>query len=821
MGRYYMRVRIYIMYLVMLATMAMPGLRAQVRIYGTVTNEQGQPMDVVHVRLLRGSIGTLTNFKGEYELQVADSDTLRVIFTSLGYKRVERVVNTRAVQPNERGARRLQLNVQMQPNQSVLHDVEVTTRRQTAPGNMEHIKVENVRNMRSTSGNAIEDLIGTQAGVNMNNELSSQYNVRGGSFDENLVYVNGIEVYRPQLIASGQQEGLSFINPAMVGAVDFSTGGFSSEYGDKMSSVLDITYRRPEALDAEAMISMTGGSAALGQRLGNFTQLHGLRYKRNATILNSLDTQGEYDPIFFDYQTFLTWVFGKDEKWNLSFLGNIAVNDYRFTPESRETTFGTNEVAHSFKVYFDGHEKDQFDTFFGALTLGYNGLRNTRLQLMASAFMTDEEVTYDISGEYWMDQAASVSQAGLGVGRYMEHARNYLQARVMALSLKGNTQIARNRLTYGMTVQSEKIDDKIAEWERRDSVSYSLPRDAGKLRVVENLHSAYKGTTTRLSAFVQDTYGWDAWDGRFLLQGGVRLSYWTFNEELLVSPRASLRYTFGNDRNKQARIAAGLYYQSPFYKEYRLSYTDEDGNQMVEMNKDIRSQRSWQVILGWDHTFKAYERPFKFTVEGYYKGISNYIPYMVDNVQIRYAGENKGSAYVAGVDAKIFGEFVDGTDSWLSLSLMNSKETYDGLKTARPTEQRYGIGLFFSDYYPGHDAWRVFLRGVFNDGLPFFSPQGGRKAGIFRTPAYKRVDLGASHVWDAKHYQFMNRGFWSHVKEITVGVDIFNLMDIDNTNSYYWVTAIGNDGSTRGNPTYAVPNYLTGRMLNVSLGVRF
>ena len=394
-----MRVRIYIMYLVMLATMAMPGLRAQVRIYGTVTNEQGQPMDVVHVRLLRGSIGTLTNFKGEYELQVADSDTLRVIFTSLGYKRVERVVNTRAVQPNERGARRLQLNVQMQPNQSVLRDVEVTTRRQTAPGNMEHIKVENVRNMRSTSGNAIEDLIGTQAGVNMNNELSSQYNVRGGSFDENLVYVNGIEVYRPQLIASGQQEGLSFINPAMVGAVDFSTGGFSSEYGDKMSSVLDITYRRPEALDAEAMISLTGGSAALGQRLGNFTQLHGLRYKRNATILNSLDTQGEYDPIFFDYQTFLTWAFGKDEKWNISFLGNIAVNDYRFTPESRETTFGTNEVAHSFKVYFDGHAKDPFDTFFGALTLGYNGLRNTRLQLMASAFMTDEEVTYDISGE--------------------------------------------------------------------------------------------------------------------------------------------------------------------------------------------------------------------------------------------------------------------------------------------------------------------------------------------------------------------------------------------------------------------------------------
>ncbi len=809
------------MYMAIALLASVPELMAQVRIYGTVRNEQGQPMDVVHVRLLRGSIGTLTNFKGEYELQVAESDTLRVIFTSLGYKRVERVVNTRAVTADARGARRLQLNVQMMPNQAVLGDVEVTARRQTAPGNMEHIEVENVRNMRSASGNAIEDLIGTQAGVNMNNELSSQYNVRGGSFDENLVYVNGIEVYRPQLIASGQQEGLSFINPAMVGSVDFSTGGFSSEYGDKMSSVLDITYRRPEAFDAEAQLSLTGGSASLGQRIGGFTQLHGLRYKRNATILNSLDTQGEYDPIFFDYQTYLTWTPDKAGRWDLSFLGNIAVNDYRFTPESRETTFGTNEVAHSFKVYFDGHEKDRFDTFFGALTLGYSGLKDTRLQLMASAFMTDEGVTYDISGEYWMDQAASVTQAGLGVGRYMEHARNYLQASVMALALKGTTQAARHRLAYGITVQSEKIDDKIAEWERRDSASYSLPRDAAKLRVVENLHSAYRGTTTRLSAFVQDNYGWDVGQGRMLLQGGVRASYWSFNGEWLVSPRASLRYTFGRERNTQARLSAGLYYQAPFYKEYRLSYTDADGNQMVEMNSDIRSQRSWQLILGCDHTFKAYDRPFKFTAEAYWKGITRYVPYTVDNVQIRYAGQNKGHAYVTGIDAKIFGQFVEGTDSWLSLSLMNSKETYDGLKTPRPTEQRYGIGLFFSDYYPGHDDWRVFLRGVFNDGLPFFSPQGGRRAGIFRTPAYKRVDLGATHVWDARHNRFMTRGFLSHVKEMTLGVDVFNLLDIDNTNSYYWVTVIGNDGSTRGNPTYAVPNYLTGRMLNVSFGLRF
>ena len=807
--------------LLLLVSLFVPELMAQVRVYGTVTDELGQPMDLVHVRLSRGSAGTLTDFKGQYELTVPESDTLRVIFTSLGYHRFEKVVNSRGVKANAEGRRRLLLNVQMRPNQAVLNDVEVTAQRQTAPGNMEHFKVQDVQSMRSTSGNAVEDFIGTMAGVNMNNELSSQYNVRGGSFDENLVYVNGIEIYRPQLIASGQQEGLSFINPSMVGSIDFSTGGFSSEYGDKMSSVLDITYRRPEHLDGDATVSLTGASASLGQRVGLFTQLHGLRYKRNASALKSLQTQGEYDPIFFDYQTYLTYAFGRDRKWDLTFLGNVSVNDYRFTPESRETTFGTTQEAHSFKVYFDGHEQDRFDTYFGALTLGYSGIKGTQLQLMASAFMTDERVTYDIAGEYWMDQAASVSQAGLGVGRYMEHARNYLQASVFALSLKGSTQLGSNRLTYGASLQSERISDRIAEWERRDSASYSLPRTDEMLRVVENLHSAYLGTSTRLSFFVQDQCGWDVADGRLLLQGGIRLSHWTFNGEWLLSPRASLRYTFGPQQNMQARLSGGLYYQSPFYKEYRLSYTDADGNQMVLMNPDIRSQRSWQVILGWDHTFRALDRPFKFTAEAYYKSISDYIPYTVDNVQIRYSGRNQGSAYVTGLDAKIFGQFVDGTDSWLSLSLMRSPETYDGLTTARPTEQHYGIGLFFSDYYPGHDEWRVFLRGVFNDGLPFFSPQGGRQSGIFRTPAYKRVDLGASHVWDSRHHQFMRRGPWRRLKEMSVGLDFFNLLDIDNTNSYYWVTVIGSDGSTHGNPTYAVPNYLTGRTINLSFSIRF
>lgn len=813
-----MQKRLYIFYILLVLTTMVAS--AQVHLHGKVTDEFGQPMEVAHVRVGKGTIGTVTNFKGEYELKVSESDTLRVIFTSLGYKRVEKVVNTRGVKAGQDGQRRMQLNVQMRPNEAVLNDVEVTAQRQMSlTGNMEKISVESVKQMRSTSGNAIEDMLGTMAGVQANNELSSQYSVRGGSFDENLVYVNGIEVYRPQLIASGQQEGLSFINPAMVGEVDFSTGGFSSEYGDKMSSVLDITYRRPESFDAEASVSFTGASAALGQRIGRFTQLHGLRYKRNSTMLNSLDTQGEYDPIFFDYQTFLTHQFS--DKWDVTFLGNVAVNDYRFVPHDRETTFGTSEESHTFKVYFDGQEKDRFDTYFGALTLGFSGFKNTKLQLMASAFKTDEQVTFDISGEYWLDQATTGGQSSLGVGRYMEHARNYLQASVMGVTLKGTTQLGRNKLSYGATLQSERIDDRIAEWERRDSSGYSLPRDPERLRVINNLHSDYQGTSTRLSFFLQDQQGWDVFGGRLLLQAGVRVSHWSFNDEWLVSPRASLRYTPDAHRNSVFRLSGGLYYQSPFYKEYRLSYMDSQGNEFVRMNDQIKSQRSIQVILGSDITFKAYDRPYKFTAEAYYKGITDYIPYIVDNVQIRYLGDNIGKAYNTGIDMKLFGQFVPGTDSWLSLSLMSSKETYDevvrgevrSITTPRPTEQRYGVGLFFSDYYPGHDAYRVFLRGVFNDGLPFYSPEGGRGSGIFRTPAYKRIDLGASRVFDAQHNRFMSRPSWRHVQEMSLGLDLFNLLDIDNTNSYYWVTAVSDN-------QFAVPNYLTGRMISVSVSVK-
>ena len=774
-------------------------------VQGKVTDETGAPMDMVHIRLSRGSIGTLSNFKGEYDLRVGKSDTLRIIFTSLGYKRVERVVNT-----NVKDGEKVSLNVQMLPNTAVINDVEVVARQRNNNG-VEKIGTDELKRTPTASGNAVEDLLGTMAGVTMNNEMSSQYSVRGGSFDENLVYVNGIEIYRPQLISSGQQEGLSFINSSMVGSIGFSTGGFAPEYGDKMSSVLDITYKRPERFEAEANVNFMGASASLGQSSKRFSQLHGIRFKRNASLLSSLDTKGEYDPRFFDYQTFLTY--DLNDKLSVSFLGNIATNRYRFTPKTRETSFGTMDNMKRFMVYFDGKERDRFDTYFGAFTLNYKGLRNTDLRLLASAFKTDEEVTYDISGEYWLDSATEGGQGSLGVGAYHEHARNYLDASVVAVSLKGTTQIGHNKISYGVGVRGEYITDRIAEWERRDSAGYTLPHVDQQVNMVYNLHSFYDNVTTKYEAFVQDNYGWNALGGRFYLVAGLRFLYWTYNREALLSPRASLAFTPDSKPGLTLRVATGLYSQSPFYKEYRKTYIDPDGNSMIAMNSDIKSQHSLQVIVGSDYTFSAYGRPFKLTAEAYYKHITDYVPYTVDNVQIRYLGYNNGKAFSTGLDMKLFGEFVEGTDSWISLSLNRSREDFDGLKTSRPTEQRYSIGMFFSDFWPGNDSYKVSLRGVMNDGLPTYSPLGGRESGMFRTPAYKRIDLGASRVWNADNCRFMNRGKWSSIKEMALGIDIFNLMDFDNVNSYYWVTSVDN-------MQYAVPNYLTGRMISVNFSIK-
>ena len=778
-----------------------------VHVSGRITDNSGSALDLVHVRLSKGSIGTLSNYKGEYELLVPKSDSLHIIFTSLGYKRVERVISTNL---SEKEGNKITLNIQMLPNTAVIDDVEVVANKRRT-SSFEEIETTNIKTIPSTSGNAVEDALSTFAGVTMNNEMSSQYSVRGGSFDENLIYVNGIEIYRPQLIRSGQQEGLSFINSSMVGSIQFSTGGFSSEYGDKMSSVLDISYKTPEKFESQIDINLMGASASVGQKNKRFSQLHGVRFRRNASLLATMDSKGDYDPKFFDYQTLLRHEINQNTE--ISFLGNISTNHYKFTPTTRETSFGTFNDVRKFKVYFDGKERDQFDTYFGAFSVNYKGIKNTNLQFIASAFSTKENVTYDISGEYWLDAVTDEGQGSLGVGAYHEHARNNLNASVFSASLKGTTQIGHNKISYGINAQKEIIDDRIAEWERRDSSGYTLPHIENEVNMTYNLHSAYENQSVRFSSFIQDNFGWNALGGRFYLIAGLRLSHWTFNKETLLSPRAILTYTPDQNGRLTLRLASGVYYQSPFYKEYREVYSDKNGNSMVDMNSSIKSQKSFQVVFGSDYIFEAYNRPFKFTAEAYHKNISNYIPYTIDNVQIRYLGHNEGKAYTSGIDMKLFGEFVDGTDSWISLSLMQSKEDYNGLKTSRPTEQRYSFGMYFSDYWPGNDSYKVFLRGIMNDGLPIYSPLGGRESGMFRTPAYKRIDLGASRVFNKENCNLLNRGQWKNLKEISIGLQIFNLMDFDNVNSYYWVTSVDNT-------QHAVPNYLSRRMFSLNIGIK-
>ncbi len=781
-------------------------LQAQVDITGKVTNDKNEPIEFATIRVKGTALGTNSNLKGEYSLSVAQRDTLVVEVSCLGYASVVREY----IKPKGK----ITLNAKLYQKSTNLGEVEVVEiRRQT--DQMQSIDAQALRLTPDAAGGSVESMLSTMAGVSSKNEMSTQYMVRGGSYDENSVYINGIEIYRPQLISSGQQEGLSIINPDMVGSVNFSTGGFSAAYGDKMSSALDITYREPEVMEGAVSLSLQGGSLALGQSCKNFSQLHGFRYKRNSSLLGSLETKGEYDPQYFDYQTSLSYKIGN--KWKASFLGNISINNYRFTPQNRKTSFGTSVNAKQFTVYFDGHEKDKFETYFGALTLNYKHSKNTDISLLASGYLTNELVGYDIHGEYWLDEAGTSGEGGiggeLGVGKYHEHARNRLKMSVFSLGVRGNTVLGKNKIAYGLSFNHENVYERASEWEQRDSAGYSLPHIGSGVHMVYNLTSKQDFGSNRISVFVQDTYRMATELGYFTINGGLRLSYWDFNREFLVSPRASVGFVPKDNERFALRFATGLYYQSPFYKEYRKERLDEYGNAFIELNKDIKSQRSLHLILGGDYTFRANNRPFKLTAEAYYKNLSNIIPYEIDNLKLVYSGENSSNGYVTGVDFKFFGQFVEGTDSWVSFSLMKTQEDLKGVKVPRPTDQRYSFALFFTDYFPKFPKAKFSLKAIFSDGLPTTSPRTTRDESYFRVPAYKRVDAGVSYQLVGGESRPQS-GFLKHFKSVWIGVDVFNLFDISNVSSYYWVTDVNE-------MQYAVPNYLTRRQLNVRLSVNF
>jgi len=764
---------------------------------GKVSDEDGNALELASVMCSEQGKLTMTNLKGEFNISLQSTDTVKVRFSMIGYlPRVRTFIRPRG---------NLTVQIVMHPQES-LQEVTITERRRQTTAT-EQLDIKDIKNAPSVTGNAVEEMIQQQAGVSTHNELSSQYNVRGGSFDENVVYINNVEVYRPLLIRSGQQEGLSIINSDMVEKVGFSTGGFEAKYGDKMSSVLDITYRTPKRTEASLTASLLGASAYVGLAGKHFTMSHGLRYKTNKYLLGSLETTGEYRPQFLDYQTYLQWT--PSRRWTVDFIGNISENRYEFKPKDRETSFGTMEDVKSFKVYFDGQEKDVFRTYFGTLSIGRHFSDSATVKLLFSAFHTKEQETYDIQGQYWLDD--SQSSENLGVGTYMEHARNYLTADVQSLKLMVNKRFRRHDLEAGVTMKWEKIKEQAREYEMRDSSGYSIPHTASRLDLIYTLSSKNSMSSRRLEGYIQDTYRWQSENESFYtLNYGVRFSNWSWNHETTVSPRASLAIVPSFNHDVTFRLATGLYYQAPFFKELRDT-TSVGAQTVVKLNDHIKSQRSIQFLAAFDYRFRMAERPFRFTAEAYYKALANLVPYNVQNVKVTYYGENLCSGYTAGLDLKLYGEFVPGTDSWVTFSLMKTGQKMEGGSYfPLPTDQRYAINLHFTDYFPGTDRVKMTLRLAYADGLPFGAPHRGIEQQSFRAPAYKRADIGMA--WLA--YKGPQHSSAFRLRNVWLGIDCLNLLGISNVNSYYWVTDVTNR-------QWAVPNYLTGRQINGKITVEF
>lgn len=786
-----MKIKVLILQIFMLC-MAMYAQAQSFTLQGRVVDESGSPVEFASVSCLKQGKMTMTSLKGEYSLQLHSADSVEVRFSMVGYKTKIRVLR------RPRGKQTLQ--VVLYSNDNELGEVTVTgTRIQS--GQTQELKKEHLKNLPSVSGNAVEELIQSQAGVSTHSELSSQYNVRGGSFDENSVYINNVEVYRPFLVRSGQQEGISVINPDMVEKIEFSTGGYEARYGDKMSSALNITYKRPKPFEASVSASLLGASAYVGVSNKKVSWSNGLRYKTTRNLLGSLDTKGEYKPTFIDYQTYFTYT--PNERWDINFLGNISNNHYNFSPEDRETNFGTMENVKSFRVYFDGQEKDVFRTFFGSLGITRHFGKNTSLSLIASAFKTREQEKYDIQGQYWLTQTET--SENLGVGTYFQHARNYLNAHVESLKLLLKTKQKRHDIEGALTFKKEHISENSVEYEMRDSSNYSIPHTGKDLYMIYSMRAKNVLDANRIEAYLQDTYRFGGGEGQshYTLNYGVRFAHWSYTKETILSPRVSLGIIPAFNENVTMRFAAGLYYQAPFFKEIRDT-TTVNGITYAKLNNKAKSQRSIHFIAGYDYRFKLNNRQFKFTAEAYYKLLGNLVPYSVNNVKVVYYGDNESSGHAAGLDFKIYGEFVPGTDSWLSLSLMSTKMKLNGVSIPLPTDQRYALNLFFTDYFPGTDRWKMSLKLAFADGLPFAAPHRELESNSFRAPAYKRADIGLSYrlINNADNHNKKNplRNLW-------LGVECLNLFGINNVNSYYWITDVTGQ-------QYAVPNYLTGRQLN-------
>ena len=803
-----MKQKFFIIIICLIATLKM--MAQEFTLQGRVTDDDNNPVELATVSVVSQGKVAFTSLKGEFSLHLHSADSVAVKFSMIGYKTKVRVLR------KPRGKQTLQ--VVLHTDATMLGDVNVTGEKIQSDQTQE-IKIKDIRMAPSANGNGVEGIIQQQAGVSTHSELSSQYNVRGGAFDENSVYINNVEVYRPFLVRSGQQEGLSVINPYMVDKIGFSTGGYGAKYGDKMSSALDITYKTLKAKGKKPVVegslaaSLLGTDAYIGIGTRKLSWLNSVRYKTTSYLLGSLETKGEYKPNYLDYQTYLSYQ--PNKRWKIDFIGYISDNHYNFEPSDRETSFGTMENVKSFRVFFDGHEKDRFLTYFGTLGITRNITRNTSLSLLGSAFYTKEQEKYDIQGQYWLDQTET--SENLGVGTYFEHARNYLSAHVMSAKLMLRHKVQKHNVEAAVTLKREHIEENSIEYEMRDSAGYSVPHTGKDLYMIYSMKARNELNANRMEAYIQDTYRFSGGTAdstgngqtHYTLNYGVRMSHWNFNRETILSPRISLAIIPANHENTTLRLAAGLYYQAPFFKELRDT-TTVNGVTVASLNEKIKSQRSIHFIAGYDYRFRMNDQRFKFSAEAYYKALSNIVPYSVSNVKVVYYGQNECSGHAAGLDFKLYGEFVPGTDSWLSLSLMDTKMKLNGKSIPLPTDQRYAVNLFFTDYFPGSRKWRMSLKLAFADGLPFAAPHKELETNSFRATAYRRADIGMS-------YQLLDnsrREKKTFLKNITLGVDCLNLFGIDNVNSYYWVTDVTNQ-------QYAVPNYLTGRQLNARVLLEF
>lgn len=669
----------------------------------------------------------------------------------------------------------------------------------------------------ATIGGGIEGLLKTLPSVNSNTELSSQYMVRGGNYDENLIYINDIEIYRPFLIRNSQQEGMSIINPDMVSSVNFSAGGFEPKYGDKMSSALNIYYREPEKFELSGEASLIGGrlTAGLASKNKKLTALFSGRYRNTNLVLNTLNEETDFNPTYWDFQSYINYHF--NDKFSMSFIGYYSKNDYEMVPKAKSVTFGSLQQPITVNIGYGGREQDMYKNMMGTFSLNYKPSDQWKFNLDSFAYQNREKEYYSVASSYEIqtfDLVTGAPNPSFDGGGQIEHARNDLFVRTYGTQFRAKFSPNINTdIEVGVKYEKENLNDNTNEWKLVDAAGYSIPRpiddprtgESGDLELFYQIAGKNKIEPSRLSAYAQysQKFYWGA--SKVFVNAGARVSNWSFNKETIFSPRFQFAIKPDWDTDMLFKLSGGIYYQAPFYKEIK----DLDGN----FNSNIKSQRSMQLILANDYEFYMYDRPFKLTTEAYYKKMDDLIPYYMDNVRIRYSGKNNASGYAYGIDTRLFGEFVPGVDSWLSASYARVYENIDGRgNIPRPTDQRFRFAMFYQDYMPKFPSMRVNLTLVYAMGLPNGAPVFTDPYQYQRTlPAYKRVDLGLSKVFIDSKDKKNRSGFWGSFEELTLGVQVFNAFNINNTVANQWIT----DYNT--NVMYPVPVRLTGRFFNVKL----